>query len=72
MLQRAEEEAAELRARHAGALVSERERVLLELRQQMAGLAIDIAERVIRAEVDRGASDVLIEQYLGEIGAMAP
>lgn len=71
LLNRAEQEGAELRVRHALELDAERARLLTELRLEMASLAIDIAERVLRAEVDRSAADLLVEQYLGEIGATA-
>ncbi len=41
----------------------------VELRAEMAKLAVDIAERVIRTEIDRRAADALVQQFLAEIGA---
>lgn len=69
LLAKAEEEAGELRARNDEALRFERERISVELRDEMGRLAFDIAERVLQFELDRSSSSALIEQFLGEIGA---
>ena len=69
LLAKAEEESAGLRARNEEALRFERERVSLELRSEMAQLAFDIAERVIRFELDRDSTGALVEQFLNEVGA---
>ncbi len=69
LLAKAEEEAGELRARNDEALRFERERISVELRDEMGRLAFDIAERVLQFELDRNSSSALIEQFLGEIGA---
>lgn len=71
LLARAEEEGVELRARHAEALKAERERVVSEIRREMASLAIEIAEHVLRLQLDHDVSNALVEQYLSEIGAPA-
>ena len=69
LLAKAEEEANELRARNEETLRFERERVSVELREEMGRLAFDIAERILQFEIDRNTTGVLIEQFLGEIGA---
>ncbi|CAG4929392.1 unnamed protein product [Acidithrix sp. C25] len=69
LLARAEDEARELRLRNDEALRIERDRVVGEIRAEMATLAFDIAEKVIQVELDRGAASALIDQFLSEIEA---
>jgi F-type H+-transporting ATPase subunit b len=66
---RAEADAAELRARNAEQIAAEAGRVQGELQQQVAGLAIDLAERVVGASLDREANLRLIEDYINTVGA---
>ena len=67
LTQRAEAEASELRRRNAEQLEAERARVLGELRGQVAVLAVDAAERVVRANLDTEANRRLVEDYIRNI-----
>jgi F-type H+-transporting ATPase subunit b len=65
---RAETEVAELRARGADQIGAERERVLSELRGQVAALAVELAEKVVESNLDREANLALIERYIATVG----
>ncbi len=65
----AEAEAEEARRRNAEQLEGERTRVLGELRGQVATLAVDAAERVVRASLDGETSRRLVEEYIDSVGA---
>lgn len=69
LLAKAEQEAAELRARSEEALRFERQRVMAELRTEVGSLALELAEKIIDAEVDRAASQTLIESFISGVGA---
>lgn len=69
LLAKAEEEAAGVRARNEEALRIERQRVIAELRSEVGSLALELAEKIIDAEVDRAASQALIDSFISEIGA---
>ena len=68
LTQRAEAEAQALRTRNAEQLEAERARVLGELRGQVAVLAVDAAERVVRANLDSEANRRLVEDYINNLG----
>jgi F-type H+-transporting ATPase subunit b len=65
---RAETEAAELRQRNAEAIAGERDRVMAELQGQVAALAVELAERVVEANLDRESNLRLIENYINSVG----
>ncbi len=62
-------EAEDARRRNAEQLEGERVRVLGELRGQVATLAVDAAERVVKASLDRDTSRRLVEDYIDSVGA---
>src|SRR5918997_5994527 len=66
---RAEAEAQDLRRRNAEQLEAERARVLGELRGQVAVLAVDAAERVVRANLDTEANRRLVEEYISNLSS---
>jgi F-type H+-transporting ATPase subunit b len=66
---RAEGEAAELRARNVEQLSAERDRVLGELRGQVASLNVELAEKVVESNLDREANLALIESYINSVGS---
>jgi len=68
LVARAEAEASELRSRNAEQVAAEAGRVQGELQQQVAGLAIELAERVVGANLDREANLRLIEDYINSVG----
>ena len=69
LTQRAEAEAQDLRRRNAEQLEAERTRVLGELRGQVAVLAVDAAERVVRANLDSEANRRLVEDYINNLSS---
>jgi F-type H+-transporting ATPase subunit b len=68
VVSRAEAEATEIRTRNADQVAAEAGRVQGELQQQVAGLAIELAERVVGASLDREANLRLIEDYINSVG----
>jgi F-type H+-transporting ATPase subunit b len=70
LTQRAEAEAQDLRRRNAEQLEAERARVLGELRGQVAVLAVDAAERVVRANLDPEANRRLVEEYISSLSSV--
>ncbi len=66
---RAEAESADLRARNVEQLQVERDRVLGELRGQVASLAVELAEKVVESSLDREANLALIENYINTVGS---
>ena len=69
LMARAEAEAEEQRRRNAEQIAAERHRVMAELQGQVAVLAVEMAERVVEANLDRDASLRLIENYINTVGA---
>jgi F-type H+-transporting ATPase subunit b len=69
LIARAETEAADLRQRNADQVTAERDRVLGEMRGQVANLAVELAEKVVEANLDRDANLRLIENYINSVGA---
>ncbi len=69
LTQRAEADAQDLRRRNAEQLEAERARVLGELRGQVAVLAVDAAERVVRANLDSEANRRLVEEYISGLSS---
>ena len=68
LIARAEAEANELRQRNAEQVGAERDRVLAEMRGQVATLAIELAEKVVESNLDRDANMRLIENYISSVG----
>jgi len=69
LIARAEADATELRQRAADQAVAERERVLGEIRTDVRDLAIELAEKVVEANLDRDANTRLIENYISSVGS---
>ena len=66
---RAREDAADFVARNAEQVAAERERMLGDLQSQVAALALDLAEHVVRSNLDDAAQARLIEQYIDGVAA---
>lgn len=69
LMQRAEAEVNELKQRTQDDINAARDRTMGELREQVAGLAIDLAEKVVEANLDRETNVALIERYIEQVGA---
>ena len=67
--ERAEREAEEQRRRNAEQINAERDRVMSELQTQVSTLAIELAEKVVEANLDQQANLRLIENYINRVGA---
>jgi F-type H+-transporting ATPase subunit b len=69
MVRRADEEVAELRQRNAAELAAAQERALSQLQNQVRSLAIELAEKVVGANLDRDRNLALVDQYIAELEA---
>jgi F-type H+-transporting ATPase subunit b len=69
LIQRAEQEAAELRQRNAEQLETERARIMGDLQGQVATLAIELAEKVVEANLDAETNNRLIESFIANAGS---
>jgi F-type H+-transporting ATPase subunit b len=69
MIRRADEEVGELRRRNTEDLRAAQERVLGQLQVQVRGLAIDLAEKVVAANLDRDRNLQLVDQFIAELNA---
>ena len=65
---KAQAEIAEMRQRSAEQLTADRQRVMADVADQVKDLAIDLAEKVVGANLDRDANLRLIENYINEVG----
>ncbi len=64
---KAEREAEEIRRKTQEELAAERARAGSELRREVAGLSLDVAERVIGGALDRDAQRALVDRYIEEL-----
>ena len=69
LMQRAEAEVAELRQRARDDIASAQERAMADLRNTVGTLAIELAEKVVEANLDRDANMRLIERYIQSVGS---
>ena len=69
LMQRAEAEVNELKQRTQDDINAARDRTMSELRDQVAGLAIELAEKVVEANLDRDTNIALIERYIEQVGS---
>ena len=66
---KAEAEASEVRIRATADIDAAKERAMAELRTQVTNLTIELAERVVKRNLDREANAALVEDYISSIGA---
>lgn len=69
LMQRAEAEVNELKQRTQDDINAARDRTMGELREQVAGLAIELAEKVVEANLDRQTNLALIDRYIEQVGS---
>ncbi|MDQ1359526.1 MAG: F-type H+-transporting ATPase subunit b [Acidimicrobiaceae bacterium] len=69
MVRRADEEVAELRRRSIEDLKAAQDRVMGQLRLQVRDLAIELAEKVVGANLDRERNLALVDQMIAELEA---
>ena len=68
LMQRAEAEVAELRQRSRDDIAAAQERATADLQARVGELAIELAEKVVEASLDRDANMRLIESYIQSVG----
>ena len=65
---RAESEAEDIKTRAGQELESERERAVASMRREVAGLSIDVAEKLVGRNLDRASQQALVDQFIDELG----
>lgn len=68
IVSRADAEAASLMERARSDVATEKERATAALRQDVANLSLDMAEKVVAGSLDRDAQAALVDQYLDDLG----
>jgi F-type H+-transporting ATPase subunit b len=69
LMAKAEADAAELRARSTEDIRLATQRAMSDLQGRMAELSIDLAEKVVHANLDRERQLALVENYINEVGS---
>ena len=70
IVSRADTEAATLLDRARSDVATEKDRAAAALRQDVANLSLDMAEKVVAGALDRDAQAVLVNQYLDDLGGL--
>ena len=65
---RAEAEAEEIKNRAGQEISAERERAVGSMRREVAGLSLDVAEKLVGRSLDRDAQQALVDQFIDELG----
>ncbi len=65
---RAEGEAEDIKTRAQQELDAERERAMTAMRREVAGLSIDVAEKLVGQTLDRTGQQALVDQFIDELG----
>ena len=71
LMAKAESDAAEVRQRATQDIELAKDRAMAELRTQLTQLTIELAEKVVRRNIDRDANAALIDDYINSIGTKA-
>jgi F-type H+-transporting ATPase subunit b len=69
LMAKAEAEAADVRARATQDIDAAKDRAMAELRSHLTQLTIELAERVVRRNIDRDANAALVDEYISSIGS---
>lgn len=69
MVRRADEEVAEMRRRNIDDLKAAQDRIMGQLQLQVRDLAIELAEKVVGANLDRTRNLALVDQLIAELQA---
>lgn len=68
IVSRAEGEAEAIKTRAQQELDSERERTVGAMRREVAGLSIDVAEKLVGRNLDKEGQQTLVDQFIDELG----
>ena len=71
LMARAEAEVAELRQRNREEIEAAKARTMAELRSDVTSLALDLADKVVAANLDRTTNTALVERFISEVEAGA-
>ena len=71
LMAKAEADANEVRARATADIEAAKDRAMSELKTQLTQLTIELAEKVVRRNIDRDANAALIDDYINSIGTRA-
>ncbi len=69
LIAKAEADAAELRSRATADIDAAKNRAMDELRTQLTQLTIQLAETVVRRNIDRESNAALVDEYISSIGS---
>lgn len=69
LMARAEAEVAELRQRNREEIDAAKARTMAELRNDVTSLALDLADKVVAANLDRTTNSALVERFIAEVEA---
>ena len=69
LMAKAEADAAEVRTRATADIEAAKDRAMAELRTQLTQLTIELAERVVKRNLDRESNARLVDDYIASIGA---
>ena len=67
IVDRAESEAEEIKTRAQAELESERESAMTSMRREVAGLSIDVAEKLVGRNLDQSTQQGLVDQFIDEL-----
>lgn len=70
LVKRAEEDARQIVERARADQQAERNRLIQELRGQVASLSLTIASKIVQQELDGGRHDELVDQYINELSGL--
>jgi F-type H+-transporting ATPase subunit b len=66
---RAEGEATAIKTRAGAELESEKQRAVTAMRREVAGLSLDVAEKLVGRNLDRASQQALVDQFIDELGS---
>jgi F-type H+-transporting ATPase subunit b len=69
ILARAEGEAASIKTRAGAELESEKQRAVTAMRREVAGLSLDVAEKLVGRNLDHESQQALVDQFIDELGS---
>ena len=68
-MQDAQKEAADIKARAAADIEQEKKKAINEAKDEIGGLAMDIAGKVVEKEINENDHKKLIEDFISKVGA---
>lgn len=66
---RAEAEAAQIKTRAGQEIEAEKDRTVSAMRREVAGLSIDVAEKLVGRNLDRVSQQALVDQFINELSS---